>query len=85
MRICADVLQMITILPPPSRRQSCPRRSMFEVHLRLKDWVIFFSFNFDFLYHRPTLTHWTGNVLRPKLPKGIVHLDALSRISHREH
>ncbi|GBP18943.1 Calcium-activated potassium channel slowpoke [Eumeta japonica] len=30
---CADVLQMSTTLPPRSRRQSCPRRSMSEVQL----------------------------------------------------
>lgn len=36
---------MTTTLPPPSRRQSCPRRSMFEVHFRLKglsDFIFFF-------------------------------------------
>lgn len=77
MRTCADVLQMITILPPPSRRQSCPRRSMFEVHLRLRGPSVFF---FVFLLIIGPLNHLTGNVLRPRLPEGTVHLVALSRI-----
>lgn len=47
MRTCADVLQMTTILPPPSRRQSCPRRSMFEVHpTGLSDFLLFLVFNY---------------------------------------
>lgn len=74
MRNCADVLQMTTTLPPRSRRQSCPRRSMFEVHLRLKGLSVFFiCFPFN---HRPTLLHWPAMCFVLRLPKGIVHLDA---------
>lgn len=78
MRNCADVLQMTTTLPPRSRRQSCPRRSMFEVHLRLKGLSVFLIC-FPF-YHRPTLLHRPAMCFVLRLPRGIVHLDALSRI-----
>lgn len=62
MRNCADVLQMTTTLPPRSRRQSCPRRSMFEVHLRLKGLSVFLICFFLSSAHTSPLT---SNVLRP--------------------
>lgn len=77
-----EIVLMFCRWPPPSPHVHAARVAQEGPCSRYisgsKGWVFYFIC-FPF-YHRPTLLHWPAMCFVLRLPEGIVHLDALSRI-----